>query len=129
MALEAGEVVQDKAHAGLDGVHNDGDLYLTCRRLIWVANRLRLPLTMLFGEKQVSLPLEDISACYARGFALFVEAGGRTYQFMLSRWFTPLPAWGLTREWVDAIYLAAVRAVENRDAIEGAGKVGTSGEP
>jgi hypothetical protein len=101
--LEGGETVLGKVHATLDGLNNTGDLHLTSRRLIWVAHRLRLPLTSLLGERQVLMHLGDIDSCYARAFVLVVEAGQRRYEFRVYRWFTPLLWWRLTRRWAAAI--------------------------
>jgi hypothetical protein len=104
--LEPDETVLSEVHATVDGQNNSGDMYLTSRRLIWVAHRVRPPLTLLLAERQILIPLADIQRCYAKAFVLCVEAGERVYQFALYKWFTPLLWWRLTRRWAEAINAA-----------------------
>ena len=113
VTLRQDETVAGKIHATLDGLHNGGDLYLTSQRLIWVAHRVRPPLTFLFGERLVSMDLADIAACYARGTAVVVEAGGKAYKFRVYRWFTRAFGWGLSRKWALAIDDARSRATSS----------------
>ena len=104
--LWPGETILDKVHAILYGLNNTRDLYLTSRRLVWVAHRIRLPFTAMLSERQVVLRFEEIERCYARAFSLSVEAGGNRFRFSLYRWVTPLLWWRLTRRWVSAINAA-----------------------
>ena len=102
--LEPGETVVDEVLATLDGLHNTGNMYLSSRRLIWVAHRFRLPLTALLGDPLVSVRLADMQGCYARSFGLVVETAERRFRFGLYRWWFPvLLWWRLARRWADAI--------------------------
>jgi hypothetical protein len=98
------EVVLERANATLDGLNNTGVLELTSRRLIWRAHRLRPPITAIFGDKELSIPLDQIETCRARSFALIVETADASHVFSLFRWWNPaLLWWKLTRRWVERI--------------------------
>jgi hypothetical protein len=100
---EPGETLLRKVHATVGGLYRTGDLYLTSRRLVWVAHRLSRLLTLFLSDRQILIPLREIDECYPKAFSLLIEANGRTYRFSLYRWFTPLLWWRLTRRWAAAI--------------------------
>jgi hypothetical protein len=77
---------------------------------------VRLPLTAIFGERELSIPLDQIEKCRAAGFPLFsgfallIEGPGFTHVFRLFRWWNPLLLWwSLTRRWVARIDEAKLR--------------------
>jgi hypothetical protein len=111
------EVVLERVNATLDGINNSGVLELTSRRLTWRAHRIRLPITAIFGDKKLSLPLDEIESCRAKSFALFVETANASHMFRLYRWWNPaLLWWKLTRRWAVLINAAKLK-VENEDSL------------
>jgi len=113
----ADEVVLERVNATLDGLHNTGVLELTSRRLIWRAHRIRLPITAIFGAKELSIPLGEIEACRARSFALIVETLDASHTFSLFRWWNPAGLWWkLTRRWAARINEAKAQ-LDNEDKL------------
>ena len=113
----ADEIVLQRVNATLNGINNTGVLKLTPRRLTWRAHRIRPPVTAIFGDRELSIPLDEIENCRARSFALFVETANASHMFRLFHWWNPaLLWWKLTRRWAASINEAKAK-LESEDEL------------